>query len=195
MRVTGATHSATRCSFGLPAASIAGTLRDSCGARATRRYERKRNTLSRENAEIEGHEFNNMQRRGSLTPHVLTHALSRRLRGPVCPAVTRVCLSTSIWRKLFHNRQRTQTYAQTAPNKSYMTSHVIPKEQVARRVAPRPFFPLAASPVLNAHRGCGRRRDYTAGLSPKELSGRGRPSNVGKPVGKLLFRQARQRIA
>ena len=39
----GAKCSVTRCPFGLLAASFAGTLRDSCGARAKRRYERKRN--------------------------------------------------------------------------------------------------------------------------------------------------------
>ena len=40
--MTGAKYYVTRCSFGLLAASLAGTSRDSCRKRATRRYERKR---------------------------------------------------------------------------------------------------------------------------------------------------------
>ena len=38
--VTGAKYSVTRCSFGLLAASLAGTLREPCGTRAKYRYER-----------------------------------------------------------------------------------------------------------------------------------------------------------
>ncbi len=36
----GAKYSVTRCSFGLLAASLAGTLREPCGTRAKHRYER-----------------------------------------------------------------------------------------------------------------------------------------------------------
>ena len=41
--VTGAKYYATRCPFGLLAASLAATLRDSCGTRAQQLYERNRN--------------------------------------------------------------------------------------------------------------------------------------------------------
>ena len=52
----GAIYSVTRCSFGLLAASLAGTLRDPCGARAKHRDERKRN----------------IQYKGLLTPVIWT---------------------------------------------------------------------------------------------------------------------------